>query len=63
MTLIRIDDALRILTLFRNQRLTDEERGRVNSAIEDLRRAQVDPKYMEWLHVPKRIRNIMEKSG
>ena len=62
MTLIRIDDALRILTLFRTKRLTDEERGRVNSAIEDLRRAQVDPKHMEWLHVPKRIRSIVEKS-
>lgn len=62
MTLIRIDDALRILRLFQTQRLTNVEQGRISAAIEDLLRAQVDPKYMEWLHVPKRIRSIMEKS-
>jgi len=60
--LISIKQALSILTLFRTQRLTAEERERIDSAIYQLGRAQVDPEYREWLHLPLRMRNIMEKA-
>ena len=59
MSLIKIEDALRLLTLFRSQRLTTEERERIDSAIEELSRAQVDPAYKRWLHTPVRLRQIM----
>ena len=60
--LIPISAALKILTLFRTQRLTTEERERIESAIQQLSRAQVDPEYRAWLHVPRRMRNILEKA-
>ena len=60
--LISIDAALKILTLFRTQRLTTEERERIESAIDQLRLAQVDPEYRAWLHIPLRMRNILEKA-
>ena len=56
--LIPISAALKILTLFRKQRLTREERDRVNSAIAQLSRAQIDPEYRAWLHLPKRDRGV-----
>ena len=52
MTLIRIDDALKLLTLFRKQRLTDEERVKIDHAVGQLRRAKVDPGFFAWLHLP-----------
>lgn len=60
--LIPISAALKILTLFREQRLTTEERERINSAVDQLSRAQVDPEYRAWLHIPLRMRNILEKA-
>ena len=60
--LISIKQALSILMLFRTQRLTTEERGRIESAIQQLSRAQVDPEYRAWLHIPRRMRNILEKA-
>ena len=50
MTLISIDSALKLLTLFRTQRLTKETRERVAATIEQLKKAQVDPDYMRQLH-------------
>jgi len=50
--LISIDAALRLLSLFRNQRLTREERDRVDGLISQLSRAQVDPEYRAYLHTP-----------
>ncbi len=44
-TYISIDSALKLLTLFRSQRLTKEERKNVNAAIMDLERALVDPEF------------------
>ena len=55
-TMISIKSALKLLTLFRSQRMTKEERGRVDSAIAQLSRAQVDPDYARYLHTPKRGR-------
>ena len=60
--LIPISAALKILTLFRTQRLTAEERERIEAAIADLQRAQVDPEYRAWLHIPLRMRNVLEKT-
>lgn len=51
--LIPIDAALKLLTLFRLQRMTPEERDRVDGAISQLSRAQVDPDYRAWLHLPR----------
>ena len=51
-TMISIKSALKLLTLFRSQRMTKEERGRVDSAIAQLSRAQVDPEYRAYLHTP-----------
>ena len=50
--MISIKSALKLLTLFRSQRMTKEERGRVDSAIAQLSRAQVDPEYRAYLHTP-----------
>ena len=58
-TMISIDSALKLLTLFRSQRLTKEEGERVDDTISQLRRAQVDPAYMRRLHTkpaPKILR-------
>lgn len=58
-TMISIDSALKLLTLFRSQRLTKEEGERVDDTISQLRRAQVDPAYMRQLHTkpaPKILR-------
>ena len=44
-TYISIKKALTLLTLMRSQRLTKEERDRVNAAIIDLTRASIDPEY------------------
>ena len=60
--LIPIDVALKILTMFRTQRLTTEERERIESALHQLARAQVDPEYRAYLHTPLRMRNILEKA-
>ena len=60
--LISIDAALKILTLFRTQRLPTEERERIESAIAQRRLAQGDPEYRAWLHIPLRMRNILEKT-
>ena len=49
---ISIKAALSILTLFRTQRLTKEERERIDIAIHQLSRAQVDPEYRAYLHTP-----------
>jgi len=49
-TMISIGSALKLLTLFRTQRLTKEIRGRVDAAISQLERAQVDPDYMRQLN-------------
>jgi hypothetical protein len=49
-TLISIESALKLLTLFRTQRVTKEIRGRVDAAISQLERAQVDPDYMRQLN-------------
>ena len=49
---IPIDAALRLLSLFRTQRLTREERDRVGALISQLSRAQVDPEYRAYLHTP-----------
>ena len=59
---IPISAALKILTLFRTQRLTTEERERIETATAELRRAQVDPEFRAWLHIPRRMRNILEKA-
>jgi hypothetical protein len=50
---ISIKSALSILTLFRLQRMTPDERDRVDGAIAQLSRAQVDPDYRAWLHRPR----------
>ena len=50
--MISIESALKLLTLFRTQRITKEERERVDSAIAQLSRAQVDPEYRAYLHTP-----------
>ena len=50
---ISIKSALSILTLFRLQRMTPDERDRVDGAIAQLSRAQVDPDYRSWLHLPR----------
>ena len=50
-TYISIDSALKLLTLFRSQRLTKEERKNVNAAIIDLERASVDPEFKASLEV------------
>jgi hypothetical protein len=50
--LISIKNALKILAMFRRQRLTREERARVDSTISQLSRAQVDPEYRDYLHTP-----------
>lgn len=50
--LIPIDAALKLLTLFRKQRMTAEERDRIDLAIDQLRLAQVDPEYRAYLHTP-----------
>ena len=50
---ISIKSALSILTLFRLQRMTPDERDRVDGAIAQLSRAQVDPDYRAWLHLPR----------
>jgi len=49
---IPIDAALKMLTLFRDQRLTKEEREQVDALISLLGRAQVDPDYRAYLHMP-----------
>ena len=59
--LISIKRALTLLTLLRTQRLAPEERERIDSAIEQLTRAQVDPGYRRWLHTPRRVRAIMKR--
>ncbi len=50
-TYLSIKQALKLLTLMRSQRLTKEERDRVNAAIMDLKRALVDPEYRASLEV------------
>ena len=50
--LISIDAALKLLTLFRKQRMTSEERDRIDLAIYQLSLAQVDPEYRAYLHTP-----------
>lgn len=50
-TYLSIKQALKLLTLIRSQRLTKEERDKVNAAIMDLRRASVDPEYRASLEV------------
>jgi hypothetical protein len=50
--LISIKNAIQLLTMFRKQRLTREERARVDSTISQLSRAQVDPEYRAYLHTP-----------
>ena len=50
-TYISIDSALKLLTLFRSQRLTKEERKNVNAAIIDLERASVVPEFNASLEV------------
>mgnify|MGYP003111111257 CR=1 FL=1 len=44
-TYLSIKQALKLLTMMRNQRLTKEERDKVNAAIMELTRASVDPEY------------------
>ena len=56
MTLVSIKSALSILTMFRKQRLTNEERERVELAIEQLSLAQVAPSYLAYLNTPVRFR-------
>lgn len=56
MTLVSIKSALSILTMFRKQRLTNEERERVELAIEQLSLAQVSPSYLAYLNTPVRFR-------
>tara|TARA_R110000751_G_scaffold35325_2_gene86835 strand:- start:207 stop:407 length:201 start_codon:yes stop_codon:yes gene_type:complete len=66
MTLISIDSALKLLSLFRTQRLTKEERERVGDTISQLRRAQVDPDYMRQLNAkppPKILRKADRLRG
>jgi hypothetical protein len=59
--LISIKHTLNILTMLRSRRLTGEERLRVDSAIADLRRAQNDPEFKAWLHLPKNKRPPLEE--
>ena len=66
MTLISIDSALKLLSLFRTQRLTKEERERVGDTISQLRRTQVDPDYMRQLNAkppPKILRKADRLRG
>ena len=56
MTLVSIKSALSILPMFRKQRLTNEERERVELAIEQLALAQVSPSYLAYLNTPVRFR-------
>lgn len=42
--------------MFRKQRLTNEERERVELAIEQLSLAQVSPSYLAYLNTPVRFR-------
>ena len=56
MTLVSIKSALSILTMFRKQLLTNEERERVELAIEQLSLAQVSPSYLAYLNTPVRFR-------
>jgi hypothetical protein len=53
---IPIDAALKMLTLFRGQRLTKEERDQMDALISLLGRAQVDPEYRAYLHTPVKSR-------
>ena len=61
--LIPIDAALKLLTLFRKQRMTAEERDRIDLAIYQLGLAQVDPEYRAYLHTPIESRGSHDPSS
>ena len=62
-TAISIESALKMLALFRSQRLTKEEREQVDALISLLGRAQVDPDYRAYLHTPIESRESYDPSS
>ena len=57
-TYIPIQSALDVLTMMRSQRLSASRRERIEKAIQDFRRAQVDPEFMAYLHTPLSERKL-----